>query len=59
MNSFQQITARAQADANRTGEPVAILNLNQFSPLYVMRYPSTEVRASKRLVAIIEPQQQA
>lgn len=56
MHSLEQIKARAQADANRTGEAVAILNLNTFSPLYVMRYPSTEVRASKRLVAIIEPQ---
>lgn len=57
MNDLHKITARAQADANRTGEPVAILNLNQFSPLYVMRYPSTEVRMSKRLVKIVEPQQ--
>ena len=56
MNSLDQLKARAQADANRTGEAVAILNLNTFNPLYVMRYPSTEVRASKRLVAIIEPE---
>ncbi len=56
MNDLQKITARAQADANRTGEAVAILNLNQFSPLYVMRFPSTDVRMSKRLVKIVEPQ---
>ena len=33
----EQIIARAQRDADRTGKSLAILNLNTSSPLYVIR----------------------
>lgn len=33
----ERIMAMAQRDANREGKPMAVLNLNQFSPLYVVR----------------------
>lgn len=56
MHSLEKIKARAQADANRERRAVVILNLNQFSPQYVMREDCPENRASKRFVALVEPQ---
>ena len=32
----QDIIHQAQRTANREGKPMAVLNLNQFSPLYVV-----------------------
>lgn len=37
MNKLQDLKRKAQAEAERTGNAMAILNLNRFSPLYVIR----------------------
>ena len=34
----ERIIAKAQAEANRDGKALAVLNLNPFSPLYVIRF---------------------
>ena len=52
MSPLERITKRAQDDANRTGKPVHIYNLNAMRPLYVMRGDLGD----KGRVTIIHPQ---
>lgn len=37
MDKLDKIRVIAQRDADRTGKPLAILNLNRYNPLYVIR----------------------
>jgi hypothetical protein len=37
MNNLDRIRDLAKKDATRQGRPLAILNLNRFNPLYVIR----------------------
>ena len=59
MTQLEQIKARAQSDANREGKPLAILNLNPYAPLYVIRGwdDRYETIGHRDFVAKIEPQQ--
>lgn len=52
-----QIIAKAQVAANREGRPMIVLNLNRFSPLYVIRDFDERLLFSDRLVRVCEPQQ--
>ena len=53
MSDLEKIKATAQRDADRTGKPMAVYNLNRFSPLYVVR---SEIRDTAVYVA--QPQAQ-
>jgi hypothetical protein len=60
MSKLEQVRAIAQRDANANKRPFAILNLNRFSPLYVVReVPPTAqheyLRKTGELVEIVEP----
>lgn len=55
MNSLEKIKTRAQGDANREGKPAAILNLNQFQPLYVIRAWDDRYIGDRQLVARVTP----
>lgn len=54
MNKLDQVRKIAERDATQFGRPMAILNLNPFSPLYVVREVPQAVRPGE-LVAIIPP----
>jgi len=58
MATLESVRKLAQRDANRIGRPLAILNLNRFSPLYVVREVPKAVRPGE-LVEIINPEQPA
>jgi hypothetical protein len=45
----------AQREADKTHRTMLVLNLNPFSPLYVVREWSQKARDSKEFVAEIEP----
>ena len=51
----QQTIERAKADAKRTGKTVLVLNLNRYSPLYVIRDYDERLLFSDNLVAVVEP----
>ena len=63
MTSKQDAIALAQRTANREGKPMAVLNLNSFSPIYVVRdwhdrFANYSGLAGQReLVARIDPVQ--
>ncbi len=46
----------AQRTANREGKPMAVLNLNPFSPIYVVRDWDDRFTGAIDLVARIDPQ---
>ncbi len=48
MNNLEKAKAMAQRDADRTRKPMAVYNLNRFSPLYVVR---SEIHDSAVFVA--------
>jgi hypothetical protein len=50
-----QIILRAQEDADRSGETLAVLNLNPYSPLYVIRNWRDAFEGHRELVAKITP----
>jgi hypothetical protein len=47
----ERILAQAQRDANREGRPMAVLNLNPYSPLYVIREWDQRYEGSRELIA--------
>jgi hypothetical protein len=51
----QQIMQKAQQTANQLNKPVAVLNLNQFSPLYVIREWDDRYIGDKSLVGRVVP----
>ena len=50
-----QIMKRAQLDANREGKPMAVLNLNPYAPMYVIREWSDRYEGNRDLVAKVTP----
>lgn len=42
MNNLERAKELAQRTADRAGKPMAVLNLNRFSPLYVVREHSPQ-----------------
>jgi hypothetical protein len=57
MTPLEQITVRAQHAANREGRPMAVLNLNSYSPLYVVRDWDDSFEGDRQLVARVEPKE--
>lgn len=57
MNKLEKIRKLAKQDANRIGRPLAILNLNSFNPLYVVREVPKTTRPGE-LVEIVQPDNQ-
>jgi hypothetical protein len=58
MNQLEQVRREAKRDATRCGRPLAILNLNPFRPLYVVREVPKATRPGE-LIEIIEPDAKA
>jgi hypothetical protein len=56
MNNLNQALALAKKEANRTGEPVAVYNLNPFGRLYVIREWKNGSASDRSLVARIVPE---
>jgi hypothetical protein len=52
----QDVIQQAQRTANREGKPMAVLNLNVFSPLYVIRDWDNRFNGQRELVVRIDPQ---
>lgn len=59
MNALEQIRQRARLSANASGRPVVILNLNRFSPLYVVREPWEGAEKDRSYVETIQPEDAA
>ncbi len=57
MNDLHKITLMAQAAANRANAPMAILNLNLYGKLYVVREWNDCYIGSRELVARVMPAQ--
>lgn len=57
MATLDQTLQSAQRAANRERKPMAVLNLNPFSPLYVVRDWDDRYTGDKVLVARVEPQE--
>jgi hypothetical protein len=58
MNDLEKIRQMAQSEANRCGRPMAILNLNRFNALYVVREvpkPVGPYQYKDQLVEIVNP----
>ena len=55
MTPKKLILAKALFDAERTGKPVMVLNLNRYNPLYVIRDFDERLLFSDTLVAVVEP----
>jgi len=54
--TLESIRSKAQQDANRTNRSLVILNLNRYSPLYVVRdIPEDQRAALKNLVEVVNP----
>ena len=51
----EKIIAKAQQEADRTGRSLAVLNLNCFSPLYVIRDWDDRYANDQQLVARVHP----
>jgi len=56
MNSLARIRQMAQATADREGRAMVILNLNRFSPLYVVRSAWHGAESDSAFVERVEPQ---
>jgi hypothetical protein len=54
--TLEQIKQRAQAEADRDRVSIAILNLNPYAPLYVMRSWDARYVGTVGFVARIDPQ---
>lgn len=55
MHNLEKAIAEAEKTANREGKPVAIYNLNSFSPLYVIRSAPSEGETPRGYVQTVEP----
>jgi hypothetical protein len=55
MNNLAKAKELAQRTANREDRTMLVLNLNQFSPLYVVRDFDERLLFSERLVFVAEP----
>ena len=55
MNQLDKIKRDAQSAANRSGDPVAVFNLNPYSPLYVMRSLPAHAGVPKNAVFVAYP----
>jgi hypothetical protein len=53
----QDVIQQAQRTANREGKALAVLNLNQFSPIYVVRDWDDRFIGQRELVTRIDPVQ--
>ena len=53
--TIDQAKAKALQFANRDGLPKAVLNLNRYAPLYVVRDLGDLDRSKCNIVAIVEP----
>lgn len=51
-----QATLNAQRAANREGRAMCVLNLNPYSPLYVVREHNTVCATPKGLVVVCYPE---
>lgn len=54
ISRLDRIREIAREDATRIGRPLAILNLNSFNPLYVIR--EVPKNANPHLVEIVQPE---
>jgi hypothetical protein len=52
---LERITADAQRDANRNGVSMAILNLNPFNPMYVIRSWDDRFVSHRNFVKRVDP----
>lgn len=56
MATLEKIKLDAARTANREGKPMAVLNLNQYNPLYVIRtYDAARMDGHKDLVWVVHP----
>jgi hypothetical protein len=55
MNNLDKAKAMAQREADKSRRTMLVLNINPFSPLYVVREWSQRTRDSRDFVAEIEP----
>lgn len=55
MHNLEAIRRKAQAAADREGRAVVILNLNRFSPLYVVRSAWHGAESDSAFVERVEP----
>jgi hypothetical protein len=55
MKSKQDVIELAQRTANREGKAMAVLNLNTFSPIYVVRDWDNRFAGQRELVARVDP----
>jgi hypothetical protein len=55
MNNLKSATALAQATADREGRAMAILNLNCYSPLYVVRDYDPRHDTARGFICKVEP----
>lgn len=46
----------AQREANREGKPMAVLNLNVYSPLYVIRQWNAAFKDCRQVVHVAQPE---
>ena len=53
--TLDKIKAQAQRDADRTGKEMAVLNLNCFNPLYVVRSWDERFIGTPQLVCKVHP----
>lgn len=56
MHNLESIRREAQAAADRDGRAMVILNLNRFSPLYVVRSVWHGAESDSAFVERVEPQ---
>lgn len=54
--TLERIKVMAQRDANRTGDKLAILNLNRFNPMYVIRNWNDKFQGDPQLVMVVNPE---
>jgi len=55
MSKLERTLACAQRDADRERRPMAVLNVNQFSPLYVVRDWDDRFEGDRQLVQRVDP----
>lgn len=57
MSMLEQAKVAAQADANRSGEPIALLNLNRVGPpMYVRRFVTPNIEKDRAYVGTFYPE---
>jgi len=55
MTQLEKIRALAKRDANNTGKPLVIYNLNRFNPLYVVRTDNPNAHLAPDFVERVYP----